>query len=59
MIGVESLSSLLGFGAGQGVTHGTGWAGSSYWRFQKAGGKPDAPARRGDKDKPAKRTAKK
>lgn len=38
--GSDMLPLLLGLtGAqGAGVTRGTGWAGSSYWKFQKAPG---------------------
>ncbi|KAI8477446.1 MAG: condensin complex subunit 2-domain-containing protein [Monoraphidium minutum] len=42
VLGEDSLQLLLGAGAGGGVTRGTGWAGSSYWRFSRApgGGRP-------------------
>lgn len=51
MLGAEGAELLKGLGAG--VTRGTGWAGSSFWRFQRTG--KDALGKRGAADKPAKR----
>ncbi|GBF88554.1 condensin complex subunit 2 [Raphidocelis subcapitata] len=51
VLGADGAELLKGLGGG--VTRGTGWAGSSFWRFQRGG--RDAPAKHGAADKPAKR----
>ena len=51
VLGADGAELLKGLGGG--VTRGTGWAGSSFWRFQRSG--RDAPAKHGAADKPAKR----
>jgi hypothetical protein len=44
VMGEDSLQWLLGAerGGGSGVMRGAGWAGSSYWRFQRAPGAAQA-----------------